>query len=108
MKKTKVKWLPNAVKLLKELDWQLPTIETKTFVSSLDESIITEKTIEGNELKSIYKLRCSENGKNFKYEHTIEDTDNIDDIRNSAWKSLEAWKYDLSQSKLDIYAKEKQ
>ncbi len=101
MKKTKVKWLPNAIKMLRELDWQLPTIETRFFVSSLDEGIVTEKTIEGIELKSIYKLKCSEGGKNFKYEHTIQEEDAIEDIRNSAWKAYEAWKYDLSQSKIN-------
>jgi len=87
--------------LFKDLSETFPEIDTKITISSIDESIITEKDIEGNEIKETYVLKSSQNNKKFEYKHTLKEEDDIHDIREKAWENLEAWKFSIEQQKLN-------
>jgi hypothetical protein len=96
MKEGLTKWFTTAIEnsrnLFKELESKIPALEVEVKVSSLDEGIITDKTIEGFISKETYYLKASENGKKFNYTHEITDSDDIDFIRINAFKQFEAWK----------------
>lgn len=96
MKEGLTKWFTTAIEnsrnLFKELESKIPALEVEVKVSSLDEGIITDKTIEGFISKETYYLKASENGKKFNYTHEITDSDDIDFIRINAFKQYEAWK----------------
>jgi len=96
MKEGLTKWFTTAIEnsrnLFKELENKIPALEVEVKVSSLDEGIITDKTIEGFISKETYYLKASENGKKFNYTHEITDSDDIDFIRINAFKQFEAWK----------------
>ena len=96
MKEGLTKWFTTAIEnsknLFKELENKIPALEVEVKVSSLDEGIITDKTIEGYISKETYYLKASENGKKFNYTHEITDSDDINFIRINAFKQFEAWK----------------
>lgn len=85
--------------LFNEINAIIPDIDVKTSYGSLDESIITEKDIDGNELKTTYILKASENGKKFEYKHLIQEETDIDKVRNIAFTQLDAWKFKIEQNK---------
>lgn len=87
--------------LFNELDNILPQIETKLSYSSLDESIVVEKSIEGNIQKEIYILKAAKDGKKFEYKHELSENDELSEIRNIAWTQKEAWEYSIEQTKLN-------
>jgi hypothetical protein len=87
--------------LFKELSKTFPEIEPKINFSSIDESILTEEDIEGNEFKRTYILKSSQNNKKFEYKHSLKEEDDIHDIREKAWENLEAWKFSIEQQKLN-------
>ena len=64
-----MKWVNQGIEgakhLYNELEANFPQIDTKLSYSSLDESIVVEKSIEGNIQKEIYLLKAAKDGKKF-------------------------------------------
>lgn len=89
----KLRMIPmvSATNLYKELEEEIPTIETKIGFASLDECILEEKDIDGNIVNVTYLLKRSINGKKFKYERTLDELTTIEDVRSNAWKNLDSW-----------------
>ncbi len=100
-----MKWVNQGIEgakhLYNELETQFPQIETKLSYSSLDESILVEKSIEGNTYKETYLLKTTKDGKKFEYKHELTDEEDLSDIRNKAWTQKEAWEYSIEQQKLN-------
>ncbi len=65
--------------------------EVKIFNSTLDEYIITNKSIEGYVLKETYSLKAAENGSKFKYDHELKEGESLEEIRKYALIQLQAW-----------------
>jgi uncharacterized protein YfaS (alpha-2-macroglobulin family) len=97
-----VEFIQPAKNWYKELMEEVPELEVKTSYSSIDEKITREEDIDGNEIKATYLLKASEDKQKFKYEHTLTEEDNIEDIRNVAWAQLESWQYEQKQIKLNM------
>lgn len=100
-----MKWVIQGIEgakhLYNELEANFPQIDTKLSYSSLDESILVEKSIEGNISKETYLLKTTKDGKKFEYKHELTDDEDLNDIRNKAWTQKEAWEYSIEQTKLN-------
>lgn len=100
-----MKWVNQGIEgakhLYNELEANFPQIDTKLSYSSLDESIVVEKSIEGNIQKQIYVLKAAKDGKKFEYKHELSENDELSEIRNKAWTQKEAWEYSIEQTKLN-------
>lgn len=88
----KVQGIKGSKNMYKELEELVPMIETKLGFSSLDEGLTIDQSLEGNINKETYYLKAHENGKKYSYIHELKNEDNLDEVRNNAWKQYEAWK----------------
>jgi hypothetical protein len=97
--KLSVEFIQPAKNLYKEVFSKMPELEFKTSISTLDEFITTESTIEGIEFKKIYTLKANIDGNRFNYKHTVKEEDDLDFIKSNALKNYDAWKLNIEQNK---------
>lgn len=97
--KLDVEFIQPAKNLYKELFQNMPELDFKTSISTIDEFITTDTTFEGGEIKKVYTLRANLDGNKFSYKHTVKEDENLDFIKANALKQMDAWRAEIETNK---------